>query len=231
MTYIVTLDQFAGPLDLLVQMIEEEKLDISRISLAKIADQFVNYLNQVKDVKLSELADFIYFAAKLLYLKSIILLPTRSQVEEEEILKFEEQIKIYKEFREATHLIKNLLQQKRYSFSREKFYLTGEYFIPPKNVDLNKIFIVFQRIIKNLEKNLLIAQKIKKRIISLADKIREINELLLEKKKINFSEIAKKAKSKLELIIHFLAVLELVKRKVIEVKQKEIFGEIEIIRL
>lgn len=228
--YTITSNQFSGPLDLLVKTIEEEKLDISRISLAQVADQFVDYITQAKEIKLSELADFLYLAAKLLYLKSIILLPTVSPEDEKEISNLEEQIKIYKEFREATYLIKNLLRQEKYSFSREKFYLTGGYFIPPQNIDIKKIFIAFQGIVKNLEKNLLIARKIKKKVISLADKIKEINNLLLKKKKINFGEIAKKAKSKLELIIHFLAILELVKRKITEVKQTEIFGEIEVIK-
>ncbi|MCX7778705.1 MAG: segregation/condensation protein A [Patescibacteria group bacterium] len=228
--YEIKLDQFSGPLDLLLKLIEEEKLDISKISLAKITDQFIDYLDKIKDVALHELADFLYLAAKLLYLKSIILLPHLTQEEEKEILKFEEQLKIYKEYQQATKIIKDILGHKRYSFSREKFFLNERLFIPPKKVGLKKIFTSFQLLIKNLEKELLIRKKIKRKIISLTDKIKEIDGILKLKRKFNFNFLMKKAKSKLEIIISFLAILELVKRQMIKVEQNKIFGEIKIYR-
>jgi len=229
--YQVTLDQFSGPLDLLLKLIEEEKLDISHLSLAKITDQFIEYLEKEKVIVLAELSDFLYLAAKLLYIKSIILLPYLTREEEAEVLRFEEQLKIYKEYQEATKIIKHIFAQGRYSFSREKFFLPERFFTPPKNVNIEKIYIFFQGLVKNFEKECLIAKKIKRKIISLADKIKEVNHLLMRKRKINFNFLIKKAKSKLEVIINFLAILELAKRKIAEIKQDKIFGEIKIFRV
>lgn len=231
MAYTIILDQFSGPLDLLLKLIEEEKLDISRISLAKVTDQFINYLEKKEIINLSELSDFLYIAAKLLYIKSTILLPHPSLEEEKEVLRFEEQLKIYKEYREATKIIKNVLNCQRYSFSREKFFLTEGFFVPPKNVDLKKIYNSFELLVKKLEKELYIVRKIKRKIISLADKIKEIDNLLKNYKKLNFSFLLKKAKSKLEIIINFLAILELVKRRVVDIQQNKTFGEIKIYKL
>lgn len=229
--YTITLEQFSGPLDLLLHLIEKQELDISKISLAKVTDQFIDYLEKKEIVELPELSDFFYLAAKLLYIKSTILLPDISLEEEEELSKFEEQLKIYKEYKEATKIIRIILNKNNYSYSREKFFLSEGFFVPPKNVNLEKIYNFFQVLIKNLEKELLIVRKIKRKIISLTDKIKEIDNLLKSYKKLNFSFFFKKAKSKLEIIINFLAVLELVKRRMVEVQQNKTFGEIKIYKL
>ena len=73
--YSVSLDQFKGPLDLLLELIESEKLDISELSLAKITDHYLVYLHQHPDIPLEEMADFLVVASKLLYMKSKTLLP------------------------------------------------------------------------------------------------------------------------------------------------------------
>lgn len=231
--YQIKLDQFSGPLDLLLRLIEEEKLDISKISLAKVTDQFIDYLEKIKEIDLNELSDFLYLAARLLYLKSIILLPffTYEEETDTDFLKLEQQLKLYQKYQEAVRNVKSLLLQKKYSFSREKFFLEDRFFIPPKNVNLGKIFLTFSEIIKNLEKKFFLVKKIKRKIISLAEKIKEIDELIKSKRKLNFSSLIKKAKSKLEVIVNFLAILELVKREVIKIEQNRIFGEIKIYKL
>ena len=231
MAYQINLDQFSGPLDLLLYLIEKEELDISRISLSKVTDEFLKYLENFKG-DVSEIADFLYLAAKLIYIKSTILLPfIVTSKEEEEIIDFERKLKIYKEFREATKILKKVLASDNILFSREKFFLTGQFFIPPKNVGKKELHEAFKEIVKVLEREFLIIKKIKKRVISVAEKIEEIKKIISEYKKINFHSYLKKTKTKMEIIVSFLAILELMKRKLIEIEQKETFGQILLVKI
>jgi len=95
----VSVEQFSGPFGLLLSLIESEKMDITEISLAKIADEYVTYIRGAQDIDPEELADFLVVAAKLLFIKSKALLPyLYSGEEDEEIDDLERQLKMYKEF-------------------------------------------------------------------------------------------------------------------------------------
>jgi segregation and condensation protein A len=229
MAYTITLEQFSGPLDLLFNLIDKEELDISRISLSKVTDEFLTYLNQF-DVERppAEIADFLYLASKLIYIKSTVLLPYINPEDEEEILEFERDLKFYQEFRGAIKMVRRALNRKTYLFSREKFFLTDNLFIPPKNVDVKKMFVAFSLVVKDLEKELAIVQKIRKRVISLVDKIEEMKDMLKQVESLELVSFIKSKKTKTEMVYSFLAVLELVKRGVVELKQEDIFGDIRV---
>ena len=92
------IDKFEGPLGLLLQLIEKEEMDITEISLAKIADQYIEYIRSYKGIGPEEMADFLVVAAKLLLIKSRALLPFLKGEAEEEIQEFEHQLRMYKEF-------------------------------------------------------------------------------------------------------------------------------------
>ena len=113
------IDKFEGPLGLLLQLIEKEELDITQISLAKIADQYIEYIKQAKELKPEELADFLVVAAKLLLIKSRALLPFLKGEAEQEIQEFEEQLRMYQEFLSAAKKLEIIIGQKRFSFARE----------------------------------------------------------------------------------------------------------------
>jgi len=116
----INTEQFNGPLDLLVQMINDEKLDIAEVSLGKIADQFVNYIKNSPDISTEEVADFLAVAAKLLLIKSKTLLPYLIRDEdEEEIQDFANQLKIYKDFLDASRQIEEMLEEKKFMYARE----------------------------------------------------------------------------------------------------------------
>lgn len=226
--YTITLDQFSGPLGLLLQLIEGEQLDISRISITKVTDEFLSYLDKLQKEEPSEIADFLYMAAKLVYIKSTILLPYINPEDEQEILDLEKELRLYKEFQEATKIIRKILAKKNFLFSREKFFLSGSFFMPPKNVNTKKIFEAFNLIVKDFEKELIIVQKIRKKAISLVEKIEEIKNILQQVEKLNLSSFIKEKKTKAEIVVIFLAVLELVKRGIADLKQEKIFGEINV---
>ncbi len=229
MTYQIATEQFSGPLDLLFNLIEKDQLDISRISLAKVTDEFLKYLDQFEEERPpAEIADFLYLASKLIYIKSTILLPYINPEDEEEISDLEKELRLYKEFQETTKIIRKILAKKNFLFSREKFFLSGSFFMPPKNVNVKKIFEAFNLVVKDFEKELMIVQKIRKKAISLAEKIEEIKNILQQVEKLNLSSFIKEKKTKAEIVVIFLAVLELVKRGIADLKQEKIFGEINV---
>lgn len=228
------IEKFEGPLGLLLQLIEKEELDITEISLANIADQYIGYIKQAEALKPEELADFLVVAAKLLLIKSRALLPFLKGEEEEEIKEFEQQLRMYKEFLEAAKKLEAIIGQKRFSFAREfnrqAFLASARLFSPPKNLTAVDLKSVFGEIIKGVKPAELLKEKSLEPTVNIEDKILAIQQILLQKIKISFNNILAGAKNKTEMIVSFLAMLELIKQKDIMVAQTEMFGEIEIIR-
>lgn len=232
--YKIKLEQFEGPLDLLLQLIEKQKFDITQVSLSQVADQFIEYLNQTKDLSLDELVDFLSVAAKLLLIKSKTLLPLLNPEEEEEIQKLEDQLKIYKEYFEASKKINEMLLKKNFCFVRERSLKNIiPIFSPPKNLNKNILAEIFAEILKNLEAIInpsVGEQKIIKRIFSLQEKIEQIKNLIFKRSKLSFNHLINSSKSKIEIIVNFLALLELIKQRNVIVSQEENFKEIFIQR-
>lgn len=229
------LEKFEGPLALLLQLIEREEMDITEVSLAKITNQYIEYIrnsSKLNKIKPDEMADFLVVASKLLLIKSRALLPYLYPEEEREINDFEEQIKMYKEFLEASKRIDEMINKKRFMFGRQfnrQAILAGaNIFSPPvklKAIDLNKIFNDLINKIRPLQ--ILEEQEIKN-TITIEEKIFAIQQLLINRIKLSFNKILARSKDKIEIIVSFLALLELTKQKNITVVQENLFGEIEI---
>jgi segregation and condensation protein A len=228
--YNVKLSKFEGPLDLLLKLIEEQKLDIAEMSIAKVADDYLEYVRNEQNISLENLSDFISIAAKIILIKSRNILPTLEVTpeEEKEIHDLEEQLRLYREYKNISEKINSLLQQNNFSFSRD--YLLGieNVFSPPENVnlfDLKKCYIgIIDRIILP-EK---IPEEAVKDILTLEDKINELQKTLLERIEFSFSDLKISAKNKIEVIVSFLALLEMIKQRIITVEQHELFDDITI---
>lgn len=230
------IDKFEGPLGLLVELIEKEELDITEVCLAKIADQYIEYIREhSKKIEPEETADFLVVAAKLLLVKSRALLPFLSTEGEEEIKEFEDQLRMYKEFLEATEKIEVIIGKKRFSFAREfnraAVLAYANVFSPPKKLTAKDLGALFNEIIKNIKPIEKLEEKNLERTVSLEDKILAIERALLEKIKFSFDHILLSAQNKTEVIVSFLALLELIKQRSVAVAQGEIFGEIEICKI
>ena len=130
MSYNIKLEQFEGPLDLLLQLTEQEKLDITRVSLAQIADQYLEYISNAKNITLAHLADFLSVASKLILIKSKALLPLLqfTEEEEEEIKDLEHQLAEYKKFKEAAQKLNDVFHSPFTYFSRKGFIGLGNVF-------------------------------------------------------------------------------------------------------
>src|SRR5665811_765610 len=152
-------EKFSGPLGLLLSMIESEEMDITEINLAKIADDYVSYIRQAKEViSPEELADFLVVAAKLLYIKSKALLPyLLIDAEEDDSSDLERQLKMYKEFIEASHQISSILAEENFLFvpainKGRRDTQSVQSFVPPKKVTSEVLAEKMRELIANLKK-------------------------------------------------------------------------------
>jgi segregation and condensation protein A len=223
-------------MSLLLQLIEQQELDITQISLAQVADQYIGYIRQLASMDPEDLADFLVVAAKLLLIKSKALLPYLYPEEEEEIKDLEEQLKMYKEFLDATKKIQAMIGKKRFMFARpwnrKALIFADKFFSPPKKLKAEDLSMVYHDLINRIKPFISqLAEEKLERKINIEEKIAAIESSLLDRLKIGFSKILLGAKSKTEIIVSFLAMLELIKQKTIFVEQTELFGEIEINRI
>ncbi|MFH1610616.1 MAG: segregation/condensation protein A [Patescibacteria group bacterium] len=227
MSYEVKLEKFEGPLDLLLQLIESADLDITEVYLSQVADQFMKYLADVENKNPDELADFLVVASRLLLIKSRILLPNLHIEDESEAIELETQLKIYKEYHEASKKIENILAEKKALFVRKKIPLDIEVlFNPPKNLDINKLKKIFLEIIKEIEPVVKLPKKSMLRAVSIKEKIEHIRNQILSGISLSFSDLIKGSKDRTEVVVSFLGVLELVKQRHVVVKQDNMFEEI-----
>jgi len=229
-------EKFQGPLGLLLELIEKEELDITEVSLAKIADQYIDYIKNNKNIDPGKTADFLVIAAKLLFIKSKALLPYLYPEEDEEIEELEGQLRMYREFLEAMKKVEGRLDQEKIMFAREfnkKNILSNiGLFFPPKKLDAQILNKFFKEIISQvkIKEDRLVEEKIEDKI-NIEDRIFTIHRMVLDKIKLSFNKIFAGSKSKTETIVNFLAILELIKQRNISADQGELFSEIVINRM
>ena len=223
----VELEQFQGPLDLLLRLIEDQKLDISQVSLAQVTDQYLNYLDSATDISATELADFLVVATKLLVIKSKTLLPQLADDEEDSAEQLEAQLKLYKDYLEASQVVEKMIGQKRFSYSREKIAVHFQpTFNPPESLTKNDLHDYFAEILNRVDYIVNLPEKIIKRATSLKETVFNIREALKKNTKINFKDIVSGSKSRDEAVVCFMALLELIKTSEVMVNQRGIFDDI-----
>src|SRR3989344_2636894 len=135
------LQQFEGPLDLLLSLIEQRQLDITTIALAEVTEQFLQYIKELKHIDPTVLADYLSIAAKLLVIKSKAILPTLELEAEEEDAGFDLEAKLllYKQFKEVAKYLKTLDNKRKQSFSRSATFEQKISFYPDPNVTSKKL--------------------------------------------------------------------------------------------
>lgn len=228
--YSVKIEQFEGPLDLLLELINKEKMDITNISLAQIADQYLDYLEKKEDINIVNLADFLTVAARLILIKSKALLPLLdlSNEEEEEIFDLEKQLEEYKKFKLIAPEIEKIFNSKNQSFSRDDIIEIEPQFAPPEGIGGNELASIYEDILGQIPVFEKLEEEQMTRVVSLKERIDSLKEMLSKKAEFTFSELVKKGGDKVEVIVSFLAILEMVKRRIVVVEQGEIFYEIKL---
>lgn len=230
MPFEVALDEFAGPMQLLLELIEKEDLDITKVALAKVTEDYLGYVNS-HEVPSHELADFLVVAAKLLYLKSRAILPENPE-DEEEADALAAQLKLYREFVDATVYIDELIKSTSVSYARPRAYVPPETkFRPPQNATTNELSSSFEQLLKRLQPFFSLQETSMQRVASVEERIKQIHAVLLDRARMTFRDITKGAASKVDVLVSFLALLELMKQQLITATQDSHFGEIELHRI
>ena len=230
----IKLDIFEGPFDLLLTLLERNKLDIADISVSMIADQYMDVLHNNFDMEIA--SEFLVMASTLLHLKSRRLLPKEEKVEEE--ISEEELIRRLTEYRRFKNIAPEI--GKLYDHWSQSYYKMPEPLHFPRvylpvEIDMQEFNDVYAEIVaRNVEKKNDNRQKMERILkvekVSIRDKMKQIVTKLIRKTKSTFAEIFdKKQSTRMERVTGFLALLELDRRKRVSVRQEKLFGEIEII--
>ena len=230
MHYEIKTEQFSGPLGKLLELIQDKKLEITTVSLAEVTGDFLEYLKNIEEeLDPSFLADFIVVASRLVLIKSKVLLPSLelTQEEEGEIVDLEARLKIYNEFKEASVHIKNLMQQDYRSFGRPFLQSLGDqtFFYPPENLKASDLGEAVNALAQTLQQLVTEPRKIKSAIITIEQKIKELLTRFQNAAKQSFKGMSQ-GKPKTEVVAFFLAILQLLKDRSIEVEQPDQFSDI-----
>lgn len=228
----VKIQQFEGPLDLLLSLIEEEKLDVTEISLAHVTEQFLQYMRTQTSLSPSELADWLNIAAKLLVIKSRVLLPSLafSAEEEQEATDLTWQLYQYKLYKEAAKALRKIESQDQQSWIRHTTFVEKITFYPDPSVNNSTLYSAMRFLAKSLEEITQFPKKILEEVINISEKIEDLQNTIQHKVELKLKDLLRSAKSRTEIIVTFLALLELVKQKILSVEQETIFSEIIIRR-
>ena len=236
MSYKINIDNFQGPLDLLLFFIQRDKLDIYDIPISKITNDFLKYISYLSKMNIDVGADFIYMASLLMNIKSKMLLPNDTIDEDEEIDPREDLVlKLieYKKYKDISNELSNLMDN--YSLTH-KTIIQDDYDSINKNneflnqkFDLYDIIKTYSDLINNIENTS--DYELHFEEISVSDQVNFIRDILKNEKKITFSNLIKKFNNKIFLIYTFIAILEMIKNKEIRIEQKKIFSDIYIINI
>lgn len=226
----VKIQQFEGPLDLLLNLIEQQQLDITQISLAQVTEQFLQYVKDLEKIDATQLADFLNIAAKLLVIKSKAILPSLEveQIDEEPEEDLAEKLLRYKQFKEAAKYFKELDSRGQQSFTRTLVFSQRISFWPDPNITPDGLRSSVGKILDALkELDNLPKAKIRE-AVSIQEKIADLQGKLSSQIETKLSDLIASAKNKEEVIITFLALLELVKQRMFSIDQDELFTDITI---
>lgn len=227
----IRFKEFDGPLDLLLSLLDEKKMEISEVAISSVTESYLEYLDTLEVINPQELADFLVIATRLLFLKSKTLLPEFG-LDEDEGMRLEDQLKLYRQFVEASKKINVLwLDDTRKGYGRIESPVVAEEFIAPPRLDTKILYEFICRLISRLEPPKALPQTKIDKSVSMKEKIDAIRTLLTTRKNFGFQEILSQAHSKTEVIVSFLALLELVKQKSIHIRQDEAFGDMLVVRV
>jgi len=236
MSYKIKLEMFEGPLDLLLYLVKKEHLNIYDIPIAAVTEQYLKYMDIMRLLNLNIAGEFLVMAATLMQIKSKMLLPIEEPQGEqagqedprEELVK---RLLEYEKFKEIAQTLREKETGQRDVFKRPK---SQELDAPQENQEvyfeasLFDLISAFSQALENVPRE--VFYEVIKEEFTVERKVHDILHMLLVSSGLRLSELFSKAKNKIEIVVTFLAILELIKLKEIIARQKGLFQEIEIIR-
>ncbi len=232
MDYKVVLDEFEGPLDLLLHLIKQSNISIYDISIDLITKQYMDYINQMEELNLTIASEYLIMAAELIEIKSSSLLPKKEQLDDEyeedkreklisRLIEYEQYKKITEAFKELEHLRKEVYT--REPSELDEFKSNEKVTFEP--LDLSVLMDAFNEFLKRKEEEKPLNTKITNREYSVEHRNTEIKNLLKTKKKVNFYELFD-INSRDYIVVTFLSILDLAKKQEIEIVQENNFNNI-----
>lgn len=219
--------EFEGPLDLLLELIEKRKLHISDVSLTQVADEFIEYTKGFENFPIGDSADFLLIASTLLLIKSKSLLPNLelTQEEEESIENLEERLELYKKYKEFSMQIQKMFGNFLYFAEENK--QKKIVFAPTEEITLDKIREALMQVLNNIPKEIKLDKVTVTKVISLEEVMDRLSKRIEEGLRTSFRSFSNMGQTqKVDVIISFLAMLELVKRGSLRVSQENHFDDI-----
>lgn len=221
------LVNFEGPIEILLRLVEEKKMHISQVSLAAVADDFIAHLEKLENGDKIQMANFIFVASTLMLIKSISLLPTLVVSEEEKgsIEDLENRLRKYQEIKRLSEYVKRAYGR-RIIFGREPSREIMPIFSPSHDLILDNLKEALLRVIANLPKVEKLSRVVVQKIISLEEVIEDLAKRVQSALKTSFRGFVRDQKEKINVIVSFLGLLELVKRGIVSVEQGAHFQDI-----
>ena len=230
--YQVTINDFEGPLDLLLHLIKKQDMDIMEISIEEITKQYLEFIEKQEEMNLNVASEYLIMAAELIEIKSSILLPKKEVENEEEEDPRENLINRlieYKRYKEITGEFEKLEHDRKKYFTKEmedlSVYRDEDSEIKLGDIDLNTLMDAFSKFLMRKEEEKPLNTKISKKEYSVKQRSTEIIEVLKKKKKMNFEELFE-IRRKDYIIVTFLSILSLARNGQINIKQDDNFDNI-----
>lgn len=215
----IILGQFKGSLEELTEAAKNQKIDLSSISISDLTSKFLR-----TNPDSEELSIFLDNASKIFYLKSKYILPDTSQEDLEETTNLKERQEEYQIYKDFALDLENILSLGNRSFKREGGKIELKTFSPPQNINFNQLVKIFQDVLSKIPEETK-EEKIKIKKITVEEKIIFLKNYFKDNPKTYFSQLLKTARSRLELVVIFLAILELTRQKMLKIKQEKNFED------
>ena len=232
MEYEVKIDAFEGPLDLLLHLIKESKVDIWNIKIVDITEQYLNYIKSMERLNLNIASEYLVMASELMEMKSKLLLPRTTLDEEEEEEdpreKLIQKLIEYQRYKDMTKDFKELEDARHEFFTKPPESLkeyAPEGTVVNTDLSLDDLMIAFQKFLKRKEKEKPLATTVTKKEITVAERRSEIKNILHKKKKVDFFELFDVV-TKEYIVVTFLAVLEMARKQELIIYQENNFDNI-----
>lgn len=229
MAYHVYLELFEGPLDLLLFLVGKAQIDIKDIFISNITSQYVEFVSMIEEEDMDRTSDFLQMAARLLEIKSHKLLP-KPRIEEEEDPEalLVRQLEDYKLIKEASMSLENLYIEGKKKFYREPYEIQAKEELDLGDITVESLLEAFGELLLLQEESLKDepVQEIKREAVTVSDRINFINAALKTNKVMMFKQLFQGVSTKGEVILTFIALLEMVKLSQLSIKQDKLNGDI-----
>ena len=238
MDYTVKIDEFEGPLDLLLHLIKQDDIDIYEISIERVVTQYMDYIEKMQELNLTIASTYLVMAAELIEMKSRSLLPKKETTEDDDNYEDDPKEQLikrlieYKQYKEMSTKFKDLEYTRSFIFTKQpdnmKEYLEDEIIDPEDSKDVNILINAFQELLNRKQLLKPLNTVITKKEISVVERKKHIQSILKTKKQVYFDELFD-IMTKDYVVVTFLTILEMAKEKSLEIKQETNFDQILIL--